>query len=99
MGLDKKEVQGVAGLAKLELDDTDISIYTDQLAAILKYVAQLQVVDISGVEPVGQITGLTNQVAKDEIKNCEIPREKLLANAPSSEKGYIKVKSIFGRAT
>jgi len=99
MSLNQKEIQGVANLAKLELDQNEEAQYTDQLLAVLQYVAELQKVDISQVEAVGQITGLTNQLAKDEIKGCEIPRDELLANVPAQEKGYIKVKSIFGRAT
>lgn len=99
MSLNEKELQGVANLAKLELSNAESPQYSDQLAAVLGYVAELQKIDVSQVEAVGQITGLTNQLAKDEIKGCEIPRDKLLANAPAQEKGYIKVKSIFGRAT
>jgi len=99
MSLDKKEVQGVANLAKLELTDAESAQYADQLSEILGYVAELQSVDISQVEAVGQITGLTDQLAKDEIKESAIPQAKLLANAPATERGYIKVKSIFGRAT
>ncbi|MFA5967041.1 MAG: Asp-tRNA(Asn)/Glu-tRNA(Gln) amidotransferase subunit GatC [Patescibacteria group bacterium] len=99
MSLDEKEVQWVANLAKLELTDAESVQYADQLSAILGYVAELQSVDISQVEAVGQITGLTNQLAQDEVREGSIPREKLLVNAPAQEKGYIKVKSIFGRAT
>ena len=99
MSLNQKEVQGIADLAKLELTNTENTQYTDQLSAILGYIAELQQVDIGKVEAVGQITGLVNQLAQDEIKNCAISRDQLLANAPAQEKGYIKVKSIFGRAT
>ena len=99
MSLDKKEVQGVANLAKLELTEAESAQYADQLSEILGYVAELQSIDISQVEAVGQITGLTNQLAEDEIKESAIPQAKLLANAPATERGYIKVKSIFGRAT
>ncbi len=99
MDFQKNEIKWVAQLAKLELDPKEVKEYTDQLSAILGYVAELQQVDVGKVEAVGQITGLTNQLAKDEIRTCDLPREKLLVNAPAQEKGYIKVKSIFGRAT
>lgn len=99
MDFQESEIKWVANLAKLELDSKEVKEYTDQLSAILGYVAELQQVDISQVEDVGQITGLTNQLAKDEVATCDISREKLLANAPASEREYIKVKSIFGRAT
>lgn len=99
MGLEKEQIKWVAGLAKLGLSPTEESNYADQLSVILGYVAELQQIDITSVKDVGQITGLTNQLVRDEIKNCEISRDQLLVNAPATDKGYIKVKSIFGRAT
>ena len=47
----------------------------------------------------GQVTGLTNQLAEDEIKDCSLSRDELLKNAPMTERGYIKVKSVLGRET
>jgi aspartyl-tRNA(Asn)/glutamyl-tRNA(Gln) amidotransferase subunit C len=99
MSFNQKEIQGVANLAKLELTNTESTKYTNQLSAILGYIVELQVADISQTKDVGQITGLTNQLAPDVIRGCNISREKLLANAPAEKHGYIKVKSIFGRAT
>lgn len=99
MDFQESEIKLVANLAKLEFSPEETRRYTDQLTAVLGYVAELQQVDVSQVETVGQITGLTNQLAEDVIKECEIPRDKLLANAPAQEKGYVKVKSVFGRAT
>jgi len=96
------DILEAANLAKLELTDAQIKEYAGQLAKVLAYVKELQsITEVAQVrdEEIGQITGLTNQLASDEVKGCGISREKLLVNAPLVEDGYIKVKSIFGRAT
>jgi len=97
--LPKTEVEHIARLARIELSETEKQRYADQLSAILDYVEELKQLDIKDVPDVGQITGLTNQLAADEIRGCELSRDELLKNAPATEKGYIKVKSVLGRET
>lgn len=96
--LPQSEVEHIALLARIELSEPEKQRYADQLSAILGYVEELKQLDIKGVSDVGQITGLTNQLAADETKGCELSRDELLKNAPMSERGYIKVKSVFRRA-
>ncbi|OGB75288.1 hypothetical protein A2810_00355 [candidate division Kazan bacterium RIFCSPHIGHO2_01_FULL_49_10] len=99
MKLPKSEVEHIALLARIELTEAEKQHYADQLSAILGYVDELKKLNIKDVADVGQITGLTNQLAKDEIKGCELSRDELLKNAPMTERGYIKVKSVLGRET
>ena len=99
MNLPKTEVEHIARLARIELSEPEKDKYAEQLSAILGYVDELKKLDIKDVPDVGQITGLTNQLAEDEIKGCELSREELLKNAPMTENGYIKVKSVLGRET
>lgn len=97
MKLPKTEVEHIARLARVELLESEKQKYADQLSAILDYVEELKKLDIKDVPDVGQITGLTNRLARDEIKGCELSRDELLKNAPLTERGYIKVKSVFKR--
>ena len=97
MKLPKAEVEHIARLARIELAEPEKQRYADQLSAILDYVEELKQLDVKGVPDVGQITGLTNQLAADEVKGCKLSRDELLKNAPAAEKGYIKVKSVFKR--
>ena len=99
MILPKSEVEHIALLARIELTEAEKQHYADQLSAILGYVDELKKLNIKDVADVGQLTGLTNQLAKDEIKGCELSRDELLKNAPMTERGYIKVKSVLGRET
>lgn len=99
MELQKEEVKHIADLARIELTAAEITQYTKELSAILAYVDELKKLDVSAVEEIGQITGLTNQLAEDKIENCAISQKELLANAPAVENGQIKVKSVLGRET
>jgi len=99
MELSKKEVEHIANLARIELTEAEIAKYGSELSAILDYIDELKKLDITGIEEIGQITGLTNQLAEDKIENCAISQKELLANAPVVENGQIKVKSVLGRET
>lgn len=45
----------VANLARLQLTDEEIRLFTQQIGEILKYVDQLGQVDVTGVEPLMQL--------------------------------------------
>lgn len=85
----------LARLSRLHLTDEEIAQFTDEISAILGYVEQLQKVDLKGVEPTYQVTGLKNVMRPDEIKDYGVSPEELLKNAPATEKGHIKVKRML----
>lgn len=95
--LPQSEVERIALLARIELSEPEKQKYAEQLSTILDYVEELRQLEIKDVPDVGQITGLTNQLAEDEIKGCELSRDELLKNVPMTERRYIKVKSVFKR--
>lgn len=99
MKLPKKEVEHIANLARIRLTEDEKKRYAEQLSAVLDYVGELKKLNITDVPDVGQITGLTNQMAKDEIKASGITRDELFKNAPATQDNYIKVKSVLGRET
>ncbi len=90
-----QEVEKIAGLARIELTASERDQLTLQLSSILDYVDQLQSIDTSGIEPTSQVTGLVDVWREDTVKRCELTREQLLANAPMSENGYIKVRRVL----
>jgi len=96
MDLPKKQVEWVANLAHINLIESEKAKYAEELSAILGYINELQKVDTKKVEEVMQITGLSNVLNKDKVGKCNISRDEFLKRAPQSEKGYIKVKSVFG---
>lgn len=99
MKMKKEDIKHIAKLARINLANEEIDLYGKQLSDVLGYINQLQKVDISKIDDVGQITGLENQLAKDNLSSCKFSQEELFKNAPIIEKGYIKVKSVLGRET
>jgi len=89
-----KQVEHVAKLARLGIDKREKKKFQKELSSILDYVNKLSEVDTKDIEPIAQITGLTNVVREDKSRPST-EREKLLKNAPQTKDGYVKVKAIL----
>lgn len=94
--LSREEVLKLAQLARLALTDDEVTEFQEELGEILQYVAQLQSVDISGLEPTHQVTGLTNVMREDKVKDYGYAPRDLLKNVPHVQDDKIKVKKMIG---
>jgi aspartyl-tRNA(Asn)/glutamyl-tRNA(Gln) amidotransferase subunit C len=96
MELTKEQIEHIAKLARLELTDEELKKFGGQLSAVLGYIDQLREVDTKGVLPTAQVTGLTNVLREDVVKDWDIAeRQAAIEEAPSVEKSQIKVKRIL----
>ncbi|MCK5061018.1 Asp-tRNA(Asn)/Glu-tRNA(Gln) amidotransferase subunit GatC [Candidatus Parcubacteria bacterium] len=96
MKLNKKDIQHIANLARLELTEKELAKYGSQISNILKYIDQLQEVDTANVEPTAQVTGLTNVFQEDKV--CVWDKDEVkaaLKQAPEFEGGQVKVKRVL----
>lgn len=91
----REDVLKLARLSKLELTEDQVKRFTHDIAEIVEYVEQLDKIDVSGLDPTDQVTGLTNSWREDEIKKYQASPEDLLKNAPATEKHQIKVKRVL----
>jgi aspartyl-tRNA(Asn)/glutamyl-tRNA(Gln) amidotransferase subunit C len=89
------DVQHLAQLSSLQLDDSEIEGLRNDLSNILNYVQQLNELDTSGVEPTYQVTDLENVWRDDVVDDYGIDRDKLLALAPASDRNQIKVPKVL----
>jgi aspartyl-tRNA(Asn)/glutamyl-tRNA(Gln) amidotransferase subunit C len=90
------DVKKLAALAKLSLTDEEASRFTNEIAAILEYVAQLSAVDTNGVEPTSQVTGLVNVTRPDEIIDYGVsPRELIEKQRLDDASNMIKVRRVL----
>jgi len=94
MKITRKDVEHVALLSRLEMDESDVAKFTGQLNAILDYIEVLNKVDTAGIEPTAHVLPLKNVMRVDEVRPS-LPREMALANAPEQEDGYFKVSRIM----
>lgn len=92
--LDKKEVEHIAQLARIELTEDEKEKFAKELGAIIEYVQELDSAPTENIEPIDQISGLDNITREDEI-TPSISNEKVLQNAPEKEDGFFKVKKIL----
>lgn len=93
--LSREDVLKLAALSKLKLSDDEIERLRDELSEILDYVNLLDSVDVSGLEPTYQVSGLTNVYREDAPKDYGYEIQDLLKNAPDIQDGQFKVKRVL----
>jgi aspartyl-tRNA(Asn)/glutamyl-tRNA(Gln) amidotransferase subunit C len=91
-----EDVLKLARLSRLQLSKKEVTTFKSELSAIVEYVQQLQKVDVTGLEPTSQVTGLTDVVRSDEVIDYGVSNEDLLKNAPRTEDNQFKVKRMVG---
>lgn len=94
--LSRDDIVKLAALARLDLSDDEIAEYSQELTEILHYVEQLQNVDVAGLQPTNQVTGLTNVMREDEVTDYGYKPQDLLKNVPDTQDDQIKVKRMIG---
>lgn len=94
MKITKDEVKHIAWLARLELSESEIELYTKQLNDILLYMEKLNRVDTGNVEPLSH-PFFTRTVFRDDIVKGSLPQEKAIENAPQRAKGFFRVPKII----
>lgn len=94
--LTRGDVLKLARLARLDLSDDEIELFSKELTVILHYVEQLQSVDVTGLQPTNQVTGLKNVTRKDEVIDYGYVPKELLKNVPQILDDHIRVKRMIG---
>lgn len=87
----------MARLARLELTDDQIDVFTPQLAAILHHAADVEALSLDELPPTAHPYPLVNVWRPDEPRDAGI-REAVLDQAPSTEDGMFRVPSVLGEA-
>lgn len=94
--LTREDVLKLARLSRLSLTDQEVDEFLTELTQVLEYVEQLGDVDVAGLEPTTQVTGLTNVMREDAVADYGVGREDLLRLAPKTQDDLIKVKRMIG---
>jgi aspartyl-tRNA(Asn)/glutamyl-tRNA(Gln) amidotransferase subunit C len=95
--LTRDEVVHVAALARLELTEEELDLFTVQLAKVLDHAADVSSLDLVGVPMTSHAMAMTNVLRPDEVQPC-LDREEVLAQAPSVEDHRFRVPRILGEA-
>ena len=94
MSLDKSEVQKIAWLARLAIDDQDISTYSDELSNILGLVERMNSVNTEGISPIAHPLDLTARLRPDEVTEIN-QRDHFQENAPLTDDGCYLVPKVI----
>ena len=65
-----------------------------QMGSVLKYIAMLDELDTSSVEPMAHAIEISNVFREDELRES-LPREQALSNAPQTDGKYFLVPAIL----
>jgi aspartyl/glutamyl-tRNA(Asn/Gln) amidotransferase C subunit len=84
--LTQEEVQAVAALARIELTEVETT----------RFQKELETLDTDSLEEVGHITGRMGEAQTDiPMPSDTKTKERIHANFPESEDGYLAVRSVF----
>ncbi len=94
MALDPSEVEKIAHLARMALDESQVSAYAKDLSNILNLVAQLESANTDQVEPMAHPLHMAQRLRRDQVteKDC---RDENQAVAPNVEEGLYLVPKVI----
>ena len=96
MSVTKKDVEYIAELARLKLNEEEIKNYTVQLNEILTYVEKLNEIDTTNVEPLSHPVE-ENNVFREDVVKPSIDREIAFRNAPDRSELFFKVPKVLDK--
>ncbi len=94
MPIDRKAVDHVARLARLDLSEEERARMEVELTQILEHAEKIQALDLDGVPPMAHSVAIVNRMREDAV-TPSLPLERALANAPEVEDGRFKVPRII----
>jgi aspartyl-tRNA(Asn)/glutamyl-tRNA(Gln) amidotransferase subunit C len=92
----RDDVRRVAELARLDLTDAEIALFTQQLADILTYAELVQQVDTTGIPPTSHPLA-TTPAWRDDTPSRSIERSAVLDQAPDASRstGLFRVPKVL----
>jgi aspartyl-tRNA(Asn)/glutamyl-tRNA(Gln) amidotransferase subunit C len=87
----------VARLARLDLTEEELALFTEQLAAVLEHAADVEALDTEGVPPTAQPLPMQN-VFRADVVVPSLDRDEVLSQAPDVEDDRFRVPRILGEA-
>ena len=93
MALDRTDVEKVAHLARLNLDEAAVPDYARNLSEILEFVERMNAVDTEGVEPLAHPLEATQRLRADQVTE-HVDRARFQVLAPAVEDGLYLVPRV-----
>jgi aspartyl-tRNA(Asn)/glutamyl-tRNA(Gln) amidotransferase subunit C len=94
MKISRGEVEKVARLARLSLEEAELDRLTGQMDAVLGFVEQLKNLNTDGILPTAHAVPMENAFRADAVRPS-LGTEKALANAPAAADGCFRVPKVI----
>ncbi len=94
MSLDRTDVEKIANLARLAIDDREAQSYARELSNILDLVEQMNTADTIGVSPMAHPLHMEQRLRCDEVTEGD-QRQKFQGIAPLTEDGLYLVPKVI----
>ncbi|MEQ9262962.1 MAG: Asp-tRNA(Asn)/Glu-tRNA(Gln) amidotransferase subunit GatC [Owenweeksia sp.] len=96
MKINKKEVEKLAHLSRLEFTEEEKENMVADMDKILGFVEKISELDLEGVEPLVYMTDEESTLRKDEVVE-QATKEEALKNAPDRDTDYFRVPKVVQR--
>lgn len=93
--ISRAEVVHVARLARLDVTDAEVDLFTEQLGVIIDHASRVAALDTDGVEPTAHPLPLAN-VFRPDVVEAGVDRASVLEAAPATEDNRFRVPRILG---
>ena len=94
MSLEKSDVEKIAHLARLAIDEQDIPAYAKNLSSILELVEQMSAVNTDDVTPMAHPMDASQRLREDQVTESN-QREHFQQVAPQVENGLYLVPKVI----
>lgn len=95
MPITNEEIKHIAELSRLKLTAKEEKNLGAELGSILNYIEKLNEVDTNNVEPTAQVSGLSDVLRRDEVKDWDKEEIKTALEQGELEAGQVKVKRVL----
>lgn len=98
MALTREDVAGLAHLARIALNDEELTRAEKELENVLGYVDRLQKVNTDGVEEAAPLALTATAFREDKAISCDDESRRLIIqNFPAKQVDYLKAPAVFER--
>tara|TARA_B100000965_G_scaffold355137_1_gene332293 strand:+ start:407 stop:694 length:288 start_codon:yes stop_codon:yes gene_type:complete len=93
MPIDKDIVAKVSNLARIKINNDQLSTISNELESVIEWIDTLNEVNTNGVEPIANVSGQKLPLREDKVTDGGYS-EKILNNAPEKESGFFVVPKV-----
>lgn len=93
MSVDAAAVRRIAHLARIAVREGEVAHLQGELNAMLDFVAQLEEVNVAGVEPMTSVTPMRMKEREDVVTDGGIA-DQIVRNAPAAEDHFFEVPKV-----